>query len=133
MKSITITLICSLLIAACGGVSDSGSVGLSDTSDTWFKPASTSSWRLQLQGSVNLGHDVELYAIDLFDSPVSLINDLHAPGRHVIGYFSAGSYEDWRDDASDFEPADLGKPLAGWPGENWLDVRSLNVRNIMTA
>ncbi len=48
-------------------------------------------------------------------------------------YFSAGSYEDWRPDAGDFNSADLGNTLDGWPDERWLDIRSTNVRNIMAA
>ncbi|KIZ04285.1 hypothetical protein MNEG_3671 [Monoraphidium neglectum] len=43
----------------------------------------------------------------------------------------AGSYEDWRPDASQFLASDKGAPLSGWPGEWWLDVRSSNVRRIM--
>jgi len=52
----------------------------------------------------------------------------------VICYFSAGSYEDFRPDISQFDKAtDLGKPLVGWPGEWWLQANSANVRKIMTA
>ena len=56
---------------------------------------------------------------------------IHTRGRSVVCYFSAGSREDWRSDASSFTSADYGKTLSGWPGENWLDVRRANVRNIM--
>jgi hypothetical protein len=58
---------------------------------------------------------------------------LHAAGRKVICYFSAGSYEDWRSDAKQFPAAALGNALDGWPGENWLDTRSAAVRTIMQA
>jgi len=58
---------------------------------------------------------------------------LRADGRKIICYFSAGSREDWREDASAFDPADIGRPLDGWPGENWLDIRSPRVRVIMEA
>ena len=52
-------------------------------------------------------------------------------GKKVICYFSAGSYEDWRPDASEFKKEDLGRDLDGWPGEKWLDLDSENVRRVM--
>ncbi len=72
-----------------------------------------------------------MFDIDLVDAQQSVIDALHAKGRVVVCYFSAGSREDWRPDAKDFKAGDYGKGLAGWPGENWLDVRSANVRAVM--
>ncbi|KAJ9633054.1 hypothetical protein H2204_007444 [Knufia peltigerae] len=54
-------------------------------------------------------------------------------GHRVICYFSAGSYENWRPDASKFSPSDLGNDLDGWPGEKWLNISSPKVRTIMKA
>jgi hypothetical protein len=60
-----------------------------------------------------------------------------AETKQVICYFSAGSREDWRADANDFAPSDYGRGLANgedgeeWPGENWLNVKSNNVRAII--
>lgn len=132
---LSITLLC-LFLAGCGGSSSD------DTSDpdpntppvpggTWYKPELSSTWQLQLQGAINTGYDVDIYDIDLFDTPDQTIADLHAAGRKVICYFSGGSYEQWRPDASQFDAADLGNELDGWPGERWLDVRSSSVRDIM--
>lgn len=45
---------------------------------------------------------------------------------------SAGTFEDWRPDASQFKAADKGASN-GWPGEAWIDTRSNNVRTIMAA
>lgn len=39
-----------------------------------------------------------------------------------IGYFSAGSYENWRSDERDFPSSVKGNNLDGWPGEKWLDI-----------
>jgi hypothetical protein len=64
-----------------------------------------------------------MYDIDLFDTPRGVIDGLHEDGRIVICYFSAGSWEDWREDAGDFPKAVLGNLLAGWPDERWLDIR----------
>ena len=102
------------------------------TGMNWYKPPVSVSWQWQLNGEVNPEYPVELYDIDLFDSPVSLINSLKASGKKVICYFSAGSYENFRVDINKFDPAVLGNILDGWPNEQWLDIRSLNVAEIMT-
>lgn len=67
--------------------------------------------------------------IDMFDN-VSKIKEL-AKTKQVICYFSAGTREDWRDDADDFKAANYGKAMEDWKGENWVDVKSTNVRAIM--
>ncbi|KAJ4366248.1 hypothetical protein N0V83_007884 [Neocucurbitaria cava] len=77
--------------------------------------------------------NVSIFDIDLFDTPAETIKQLHDLGKKVICYFSAGSYEDWRPDAGNFEPEDLGKGLDGWPGEKWLAVKSENVRKIIRS
>lgn len=97
----------------------------------WYRPPLNVTWQWQLKENVNTGYPVEIYDIDLFDSPELLIDELHSSGRKVICYFSAGSYEDWRPDASEFPLEDLGKTLQGWEGERWLDIRSSDVRRIM--
>jgi hypothetical protein len=99
-----------------------------------WQPAPGTTWQWQLTGEVNISHDVEMYDIDLFDTPQEVIDDLHAEGRIVICYFSAGTHEDWRIDAGDFPVSVLGTPLDEWPGERWLDIRQLDVlQPIMTA
>jgi hypothetical protein len=75
--------------------------------------------------------DVDIFDIDLFDTPTSTIKQLHRLGKKVICYFSAGSYESWRPDAKSFKDGDLGNNLDGWPGEKWLRLSSENVRGIM--
>jgi hypothetical protein len=96
-------------------------------------PAVADTWQWQLTGRIDTGYDVDVYDIDLFEAPQATIDALHAEGRHVVCYFSAGSGENWRPDYDQFRPADLGKPLDGWKGERWLDTRSANVRAIMSA
>ena len=68
---------------------------------------------------------------DLFDVDASVVASLHARGRKVICYTSAGSWEDWRPDAASFPAEVKGKPLDGWPGERWLDTRDAGVRAVM--
>jgi hypothetical protein len=48
---------------------------------------------------------------------------LHRAGRHVICYVNVGAYEDFRPDQAAFPAELLGRPLDGWPGERWLDIR----------
>ncbi len=90
-------------------------------------------WQWQLSGEINTGYTVDVYDVDLFETSAATISSLQGMGKKVICYFSAGSSENWRSDFSKFETSDKGKALDGWPGELWLDVRSQNVLNIMTA
>ena len=107
---------------------------LADGRDGIWRPAPGTSWQVQFSGELDASHDVVMYDIDLFDTPRATIDALHAEGRIVICYFSAGSREDWRPDAGDFPSRVLGRDLDGWPGERWLDVRALDVlRPIMAA
>ena len=101
------------------------------TSGDWYRPAVGVNAQVQLQGTPNISYDVELYVLDLFDTDSAVIDALHADGRKMICYFSAGTFENWRDDAGRFTAADKGRRLGNWPGERWLDIRSQNVRAIM--
>jgi len=92
----------------------------------------TSTWHLQLDGK--LKHPKrQVYDIDLVETSSAEIAALHAKGRTVICYFSAGSFEDWRADAGQFPSAVKGNNIDNWPGEKWLDIRSPEVMDIMRA
>jgi len=121
-----------LLVAACGSDAD-GATAQADAGATWFEPPVTATWQWQLQGEIDTRWDVALYDVDLVETPEPTIAALQAAGRHVICYFSAGSWEAFRDDAAAFDDADLGAALDGWPEERWLDVRSERVRAVMRA
>ena len=97
----------------------------------FWKPPPGTTWQWQLDGDIDTSFDVAVYDIDLFDAPESIIDTLHAQGRTVICYFSAGSREEGREDADQFTDDDYDKRLEDWPRERWLDVRSQNVRRIM--
>ena len=94
---------------------------------TWWQPAPGTSWQWQLSGEIDTAFDVQMYDIDLFDTPQNVIDQLHTDGRIVICYFSAGSWEEWRSDAGQFPAPVIGEPLDGWEGEYWLDIRQLDV------
>jgi hypothetical protein len=94
---------------------------------SWWRPAPGVSWQIQLQGRLNTSFALQVYDIDLFDTPQATINRLHTRGSRVICYFNAGAFEEWRQDAGSFPAVVLGKPLDGWAGERWLDVRRLDL------
>jgi Glycoside-hydrolase family GH114 len=72
-----------------------------------------------------------MYDIDMFMSSTAVIGKLHADGRVVICYFSAGSYEPGRPDSAMLASTGLGSVLDGWPDERWVDIRSAAVRDVM--
>jgi hypothetical protein len=104
---------------------------MASISSIW-EPHVEASWQIILSQIVTAPFpNVSVMDLDLFDNNQSTIADLSSEGIRTICYFSAGSYEDWRPDASSFHPSDYGKLLNGWPGEWWLNTSSPNVRNIM--
>lgn len=99
-----------------------------------WKPSTHTTWNYQLTGSIDVDSiNVGIWDIDLFDASPSIIDSIHANGKHVICYFSAGSFEDWRPDASKFQVSDKGRAVEDWAGESWLQIKSSNVRTIMLA
>lgn len=98
--------------------------------EPWI-PRVDDTWQWQLEGELNLAYDVDVYDIDLFDTPASTIAALQAEGRRVICYYSSGSWEEWRDDAPDFAAEAIGDTLYGWEDERWLDVTHPSVRTVM--
>lgn len=98
-----------------------------DRGEDWWRPEVGATWHLQLQGELVTDVDVDVYDVDLFDTPASTIEALHDDGRRVICYVNAGAWEEWRDDASEWPSSVLGEPLEDWPGERWVDVRRLDV------
>ncbi|KUI55854.1 hypothetical protein VP1G_03223 [Cytospora mali] len=101
-----------------------------------WQPTVGTTWNYVLHHPVRLDQTIEtsqVWIIDLFDNPASNITALHRRGRKVIAYFSAGTYEPWRPDASLFHPSDLGRGVDGWEGERWLRTGSERVREVMLA
>lgn len=92
-----------------------------------WQPQPGTSWQWQLSGEIDTSFDVQMYDIDLEETAQSVIDGLHAAGRKVICYFSAGSWENYRSDAGDFPDSVLGNVMDGWPDERWLDIRQLEV------
>jgi len=92
-----------------------------------WQPSVGVTWQWQLTGPIDTSIEADMYDVDLFDTPEEVIRELHAQGRVVICYFSAGTFETWRPDADAFPPEVIGLPLEDWPDERWLDIRRLDV------
>src|SRR2546425_12284918 len=71
------------------------------TSNVW-RPAPLTTWQWQLSGTPDLSFDVQMYDLDLFDTGEGVVSTLHAQGRKVVCYMSAGAWENWRPDADSF-------------------------------
>jgi hypothetical protein len=100
----------------------------------WWKPTIGTRWDIQYVGTISVKPDIMIYNIDMFEAEVSFIQSLHALGKKVICYFSAGSFEDWRPDVASFPASVLGSNMDGWPGEKWLDISKVEtLRPIMAA
>ncbi|SHO56539.1 endo alpha-1,4 polygalactosaminidase [Vibrio quintilis] len=111
-------------------------IGDSDDDDTqqpsqaaYWTPAPGTSWHIQLQNldQISIDADVQIYEVDLFDGAQgsnSVINQLKQQNKQVVCYFSAGTKEDWRDDAAQLTDEALipDGELQDWPGETWLNI-----------
>jgi len=117
------------------GGNDGSSAGGGD----WWRPspAEDLTWQWQINGKLDTGLDVDMYDVDLFDTSATSIAELKASGKTVICYFSAGTYEGWRDDWQQFfsfisnEEYSGDKPpfagnMADWD-ERWLDIRRIDL------
>jgi hypothetical protein len=96
-----------------------------------YKPTLKDTFYIQLTGKLRNDIPAKIYDIDLFDTSKETIFKLKAKGKKVICYFNAGAFEDWRKDANKFDKKDIGKPMKGWEGEYWLNIKSPRVRKIM--
>lgn len=92
-----------------------------------WRPTAGTTWQVQYSGPTDTTVNAQVYDLDAVDTSATTVAALHAAGRHVVCYISAGSWEDWRPDAAAFPAAVLGSPLDGWAGERWLDVRQTSV------
>ena len=93
-----------------------------------WRPAVSTTWQWQLGGeAIDQSLDVDMYDIDLFETEESVVASLHERGRKVVCYISAGSWEEWRPDATRFPSSTIGKEYEGWSGEKWLDIRRIDL------
>lgn len=128
-------LVIAAVTALAVGCSDSvegpaadGADGSADMADDVWRPEPGLTWQWQLSDPpADTSVEAELYDIDLFENPESVVDELHEQDRRVICYVSVGSWEPGRPDSDDFADEVLGEPLADFPDERWLDIRRLDV------
>jgi len=130
-------------------------VACDTTKGACWHPAVGERWQYQLQGvaayastggiNVNISavpytggaavrpsvFDIDLYTDQAISGNnttfnTAAVNAIHAAGGHAICYVSAGTWENWRVDASQF-PASVKGSKNGWPGELWLDIRATSI------
>lgn len=91
-----------------------------------WHPALNVTMQWQLSGTVDQSYAATFYDIDMFDNSAAVVTSLHNAGYKVACYIDAGTWENWRADASQF-PASVKGASNGWAGEVWLDIRQLTV------
>jgi hypothetical protein len=101
--------------------------GQANLSKTYWQPTVGQTWQWQLDQPVNTSYNVEIYDVDMFETPTATVSTLHAQNKKTICYISAGSWEDWRPDAGQFPASVIGNDYDGWPGEKWLDIRRIDL------
>ena len=93
-----------------------------------FRPTAGDAWNIQLKSAPTpkQANDAayHVWDMDAVDTPKSTIKAFKDKGKKVICYFSAGSWEKWRDDRNQLPAAAIGKVMDGWPDEKWLDTRN---------
>jgi hypothetical protein len=93
--------------------------------DIW-SPLPRTTFDIQFSGDFNEdSFQSEIVDLDLFETSKEIIEQLHNRNKRVFCYFSAGSWEKWREDADNFPSQLIGKNYTGWPGEKWLDIRQI--------
>jgi hypothetical protein len=109
----------------------------SQVAEVW-QPSVAAKWQIVIKNNISVDTDtplapadVNIFDVDLFNTPVSVFKGLHDQGKKVICYFSAGTGEDWRPDYSGFKTEDLGQQDSCWPGEKWLNIKSDSVWQVM--
>lgn len=95
--------------------------------DPRWKPRPTDRLHIQFTGELRVPAWASVVEVDGADTSAEVVADLHARGLRVACYVSAGSTENYRDDASAFPSEVVGAPLDGWPDERWLDVRRIDL------
>jgi hypothetical protein len=81
--------------------------------------------------------NVDVWDIDLFDTPTSTIAGLKAMGKKVVCYFSAGSADTWRPDYWEFTQADQSSQIPGWVDQYYVNIKTTdptgtNLTNVWT-
>jgi len=116
------------LVAGC--VPDGAGDAVGDPEVTAFPARST--WQITLLEPPTLADvdlDVAVWDLDLFDVDVEVVEALQARGTKVVCYFSAGTWEPFREDADDFPARIIGN---GYEDDAFAEERYLDVTDPLT-
>jgi hypothetical protein len=121
-----------LTLAACAGtVSSPPSPSVPIQSATWdstrWVPPAGESYQIQYDGKLDFNVPAQIYDLDMFDTPASVVAKLHGMNRRVMCYVDVGTWENWRRDAKEFPKSVLGNKDGHWKGERWLDIRQTKI------
>ncbi len=106
------------------------STATSDASTAMWTPSTDAVLQLDISSApttAQLSGPFTMMELDGFDTPATVVAELHASGRRVVCYIDVGTWEDWRPDASHFPHSVIGRGDAGWTGERWLDIRRRSI------
>ena len=67
-------LVILLSLSACGGSHARNNT--SSENQPWYHPSPLVTWQWQLQGEINTNYTTEIYDIDLYDTPKTVIQSL---------------------------------------------------------
>ncbi|KWO06961.1 hypothetical protein WM26_28300 [Burkholderia cepacia] len=128
-----------LLLAACGGDSDSSVPGgpvaaasaRASQAAAWKPLVPGTSWQWQIDGNPinekvldSVNNARKMYDVDMELTDAGTIQRLKAKGITVVCYMEVGGREDTRGDAGRFPDSVLGYPVEGYEDhERWLDIR----------
>lgn len=119
------------LLAACSKddsiITPVNNTGNNKNDTTWWKPAAGISfdWDLDNISSTDT-FSTAVVDVDAFTTSAETVARLHAAGKKVIAYISAGTLEDDRPDAALLPKEVIGKIYDEWPHEKWLDIRQVD-------
>ena len=112
-----------------------------------FPKGTTWMWDLE-NSAIPTNLNAQVYVVDLFNTSSAKIQEYKSAGKKVVCYFSAGTYENWRSDASQFPQDTYCSPgencaqsvhilgdwcTSGGSCEWWLDHRKPAVRTVMES
>lgn len=135
-KATLLTGLLALLTACGGGASNEVDSTSSSLSTSYYHPKLSDDLTIQL--AVDSSHPLvypnrsAVMEVDLFDTTDAQIAKIKAQSK-LLCYFSAGSYEDWREDAAQYPDVILGNNYEGWAGEKWVDIHSPQLKTILQA
>jgi len=92
--------------------------------EPWI-PRPTDTFQYQLSGTIDVSVAATVFDLDALETPRSVVDRIHARGRHVVCYIDAGTWESYRPDADRYPASILGKRVDGWPDERWVDIRQM--------